>query len=103
MEAIAIVKLCLLPVVLIFSEQASADRCPHSQTTTLATFNAAFVPFYPGNAGQPEFEERTALLIQQVSGVGRGELEGLSMYLIPCFAPVDPNSIVFHLISPPPI
>ena len=64
----AIVKLlCLLSAALIFVEQASAGRCPRSQTTTLATFNAAFVPFYPGNAGQPEFEERTALLIQQVS------------------------------------
>jgi hypothetical protein len=36
-----------------------------SATTSLATFNLGFVPFYPGVTG-PEIEERTELLIQQV-------------------------------------
>jgi hypothetical protein len=36
-----------------------------SSQTSLATFNAGFVPFYPGVTG-PEIEERVDLMIREV-------------------------------------
>ncbi len=44
--------------------RVARGRCP--ARTTLATFNGAFNPFYPGVNGNPEVEERVALLVEQV-------------------------------------
>ena len=57
----------LLPfiVVLLVTSHVTAIRKKCPARTSLATFNAAFVPFFPGVNG-PEIEERTQLLIQQV-------------------------------------
>lgn len=49
----------------LLAEEVTARRKKCPAKTSLATFNAAFVPFYPG-AGGPEIEQRTELLIQQV-------------------------------------
>ena len=39
----------------------------YSVQTTLATFNAHLDPLYHGLTGDPEIQERTSLVIQQVS------------------------------------
>lgn len=55
----------LLLVFLLLGEEAAAGRFIK---TTLGTFNTGLVPFYPGLGpdGDPEIEERVALLIEQV-------------------------------------
>lgn len=59
---LAIVKVSAL---LLCVKQVAAGGCPRAQTT-LATFNAALIPIYPGQSGQAAIEERTPLLLQQV-------------------------------------
>ena len=46
----------------------TAFRKPSPAVTTLATFNTALVPFYPGlgDNGGPELEARLSLLIKEV-------------------------------------
>lgn len=58
----------LLLVFLLLGEEAAAGRFLCPTKTTLGTFNTGLVPFYPGldPDGDPEIEERVALLIEQV-------------------------------------
>lgn len=58
--------LLLCSAVLLTTSQVEAGRKKCPARTSLATFNAAFVPFFLGVNGNPEIEERTQLLIQQV-------------------------------------
>jgi hypothetical protein len=48
---------------LLLTVAAGRKKCPAK--TSLATFNAALVPFFPGAIG-PEIENRTELLIEEV-------------------------------------
>ncbi len=52
-----------LPLLIIMFV-AAVDAARYK--TKLATFNAALVPFYPGNDGNAYIEERVDLLIAQV-------------------------------------
>ena len=58
----------LLLAALLSASEVTARRGGCQATTTLATFNAAFVPFYPGVNGS-EIEERISLLIEQVGPI----------------------------------
>ena len=53
-------------LLMVFREYVEASRQPCQATSTLATFNAALIPSYPGSNGDPEIEERASLLIEQV-------------------------------------
>lgn len=56
----------LLLAVSLVKEKASAAFFS-ARSTTIATFNVALVPFYPGVAGNAEITERTQLLIEEAS------------------------------------
>jgi hypothetical protein len=54
---------CVLSALLL---AVTAGRKKYlAKTTSLATFNAALVPFFPGAIG-PEIENRTELLMEEV-------------------------------------
>ena len=58
----------LFLAVFLAGEMVESRRLSCPAKTTLATFNAAFVEFYPGTDGtaNPELDERVQLLISEV-------------------------------------
>ena len=55
-------------LTVLFAAGDASQRVLCPSTTTLATFNSALIPSFAAGA-DPEIEERTAILIQQVNGL----------------------------------
>ena len=64
MRQILFLAFALLVLSAATNVRAERRRCP--ATTTLATFNAALVPFYGVPDFSPQLEERLSLLIEEV-------------------------------------